>query len=238
MKRSLLYLTAAAAAILISSCASAPKQEAQVTPADSGTEQVTQASEQKDLVPDSSSLRKIPCINNSVPQGSLVLLDGFEEELYWAADGEYKTDDYSSYVQISEEWASYGSNSLQVELNPVPQKSFASFSCESLITKNWANAEFIICDINNTTQNPLYVIAEVQGGREHNVSVTKEVAIGIGVNTNVCFDLRHQVRDASGMEIPGIQDDDNIRTVTFRIAGKSCAGTVFFDNINISGKDL
>ena len=167
------------------------------------------------------------------PKGTLELIDGFEEENFWYALGETKSDDYSTDTDTTEEWSSQGDFCAQWSFAKIPENSKASFIIENLAQKDWSDAKALIADINNTCQNPLAILLETQGGPHHIISRTKEISLGIGENINVYFDLLHEITDENGNQISAIIENDDIRSVSFQIKGKSFSGSVFVDNINL-----
>ncbi|WP_296012378.1 hypothetical protein [uncultured Treponema sp.] len=175
---------------------------------------------------------KVIPINNPLPKGTLELIDGFEEENFWFALGETKTDDYSTDTDTTEEWSSQGDFCAQWSFAKIPQNAKASFSIENLVQKDWSGAKALIADINNTCQNPLAILLETQGGSHHIISRTQEILLGIGENINVYFDLLHEITDENGNPISAIIENDDIRSISFQIKGKSFSGSVFVDNIN------
>lgn len=180
-----------------------------------------------------NTVAKIIPINNPLPKGTLELIDGFEEENFWYALGETKSDDYSTDTDTTEEWNSQGDFCAQWSFAKIPENSKASFAIENLVQKDWTDAKALIADINNTCQNPLAILLETQGGPHHIVSRTQEILLGIGENINVYFDLLHEITDENGNQISGLIEKDDIRSVSFQIKGKSFSGSVFVDNINL-----
>lgn len=176
---------------------------------------------------------KVIPINNQLPKGTLELIDGFEEENFWYALGETKSEDYSTDTDTTEEWNSQGDFCAQWSFAKIPENSKASFIIENLAQKDWSDAKALIADINNTCQNPLAILLETQGGPHHIISRTKEISLGIGENINVYFDLLHEITDENGNQISAIIENDDIRSVSFQIKGKSFSGSVFVDNINL-----
>lgn len=176
---------------------------------------------------------KVIPINNPLPKGTLDLIDGFEEENFWYALGETKSDDYSTDTDTTEEWSSQGDFCAQWSFAKIPQNAKASFTIENLAQKDWTDAKALIADINNTCQNPLAILLETQGGPRHIVSRTQEILLGIGENINVYFDLLHEITDENGKQISAIIEKDDIRSISFQIKGKSFSGSVFADNINL-----
>ena len=180
-----------------------------------------------------NTVAKIIPINNPLPKGTLELIDGFEEENFWYALGETKSDDYSTDTDTTEEWNSQGDFCAQWSFAKIPENSKASFAIENLVQKDWTDAKALIADINNTCQNPLAILLETQGGPHHIVSRTQEILLGIGENINVYFDLLHEITDENGNQISDLIEKDDIRTISFQIKGKSFSGSVFVDNINL-----
>ncbi|HBP09548.1 MAG TPA: hypothetical protein DD629_04895, partial [Treponema sp.] len=172
-------------------------------------------------------------INNPLPKGTLELIDGFEEENFWYALGETKSDDYSTDTDTTEEWSTQGDFCAQWSFAKIPQNAKASFAIENLVQKDWSSAKVLIADINNTCQNPLVILLETQGGPHHIISRTQEILLGIGENINVYFDLLHEITDENGNQISAITEKDDIRSISFQIKGKSFSGSVFLDNINL-----
>lgn len=207
----LLFITAA----FLVSCASTPsKPDTEIT-AEKNT-----------------AVKVIP-INNPLPKGTLELIDGFEEENFWYALGETKSDDYSTDTDTTEEWSSQGDFCAQWSFAKIPQNAKASFAIENLAQKDWSGAKALIADINNTCQNPLAILLETQGGPHHIISRTQEILLGIGENINVYFDLLHEITDENGNPISAIIENDDIRSFSFQIKGKSFSGSIFVDNINL-----
>ena len=172
-------------------------------------------------------------INNPLLKGTLELIDGFEEENFWYALGETKSDDYSTDTDTTEEWSTQGDFCTQWSFAKIPQNAKASFAIENLVQKDWSSAKVLIADINNTCQNPLVILLETQGGPHHIISRTQEILLGIGENINVYFDLLHEITDENGNQISAITEKDDIRSISFQIKGKSFSGSVFVDNINL-----
>ena len=179
-----------------------------------------------------TAVKVIP-INNPLPKGTLELIDGFEEENFWYALGETKSDDYSTDTDTTEEWSSQGDFCAQWSFAKIPQNAKASFAIENLAQKDWSGAKALIADINNTCQNPLAILLETQGSPHHIISRTQEILLGIGENINVYFDLLHEITDENGNQISAITEKDDIRSISFQIKGKSFSGSVFLDNINL-----
>lgn len=179
-----------------------------------------------------TAVKVIP-INNPLPKGTLELIDGFEEENFWYALGETKSDDYSTDTDTTEEWSTQGDFCAQWSFAKIPQNEKASFTIENLAQKDWSGTKALIADINNTCQNPLAILLEIQGGPHHIISRTQEILLGIGENINVYFDLLHEITDENGNPISAIIENDDIRSISFQIKGKSFSGSVFVDNINL-----
>ena len=186
-----------------------------------------------EITAEKNTAAKVIPINNPLPKGTLELIDGFEEENFWYALGETKSDDYSTDTDTTEEWSSQGDFCAQWSFAKIPENSKASFIIENLAQKDWSDAKALIADINNTCQNPLAILLETQGGPHHIISRTKEIPLGIGENINVYFDLLHEITDENGNQISAIIENDDIRSVSFQIKGKSFSGSVFVDNINL-----
>ena len=186
-----------------------------------------------EITAEKNTAAKVIPINNQLPEGTLELIDGFEEENFWYALGETKSDDYSTDTDTTEEWNSQGDFCAQWSFAKIPENSKASFAIENLVQKDWTDAKALIADINNTCQNPLAILLETQGGPHHIVSRTQEILLGIGENINVYFDLLHEITDENGNQISGLIEKDDIRTISFQIKGKSFSGSVFVDNINL-----
>lgn len=186
-----------------------------------------------EITAEKNTAAKVIPINNQLPKGTLELIDGFEEENFWYALGETKSEDYSTDTDTTEEWNSQGDFCAQWSFAKIPENSKASFAIENLVQKDWTDAKALIADINNTCQNPLAILLETQGGPHHIVSRTQEILLGIGENINVYFDLLHEITDENGNQISGLIEKDDIRSVSFQIKGKSFSGSVFVDNINL-----
>lgn len=186
-----------------------------------------------EITAEKNTAAKVIPINNQLPKGTLELIDGFEEENFWYALGETKSEDYSTDTDTTEEWSSQGDFCTQWSFAKIPENSKASFIIENLAQKDWSDAKALIADINNTCQNPLAILLETQGGPHHIISRTKEIPLGIGENINVYFDLLHEITDENGNQISAIIENDDIRSVSFQIKGKSFSGSVFVDNINL-----
>ena len=186
-----------------------------------------------EITAEKNTAEKVIPINNPLPKGTLELIDGFEEENFWYALGETKSDDYSTDTDTTEEWSSQGDFCAQWSFAKIPQNAKASFAIENLAQKDWSGAKALIADINNTCQNPLAILLETQGGPQHIISRTQEILLGIGENINVYFDLLHEITDENGNQIYTIIENDDIRSISFQIKGKSFSGSVFVDNINL-----
>ena len=186
-----------------------------------------------EITAEKNTAAKVIPINNQLPEGTLEIIDGFEEENFWYALGETKSEDYSTDTDTTEEWSSQGDCCAQWSCAEIPEDSKASFIIENLAQKDWSDAKALIADINNTCQNPLAILLETQGGPHHIISRTKEIPLGIGENINVYFDLLHEITDENGNQISAIIENDDIRSVSFQIKGKSFSGSVFVDNINL-----
>ena len=78
-----------------------------------------------------TAAKAIP-INNPLPKGTLELIDGFEEENFWYALGETKSDDYSTDTDTTEEWSTQGDFCAQWSFAKIPQNEKASFTIENL----------------------------------------------------------------------------------------------------------
>ena len=186
-----------------------------------------------EITAEKNTAAKVIPINNQLPEGTLELIDGFEEENFWYALGETKSEDYSTDTDTTEEWSSQGEFCAQWSFAKIPEHSKGSCIIENLAQKDWSDAKALIADINNTCQNPLAILLETQGGPHHIISRTKEIPLGIGENINVYFDLLHEITDENGNQISAIIENDDIRSVSFQIKGKSFSGSVFVDNINL-----
>ncbi|WP_288985698.1 hypothetical protein [uncultured Treponema sp.] len=186
-----------------------------------------------EITAEKNTAAKVIPINNPLPKGILELIDGFEEENFWYALGETKSDDYSTDTDTTEEWSSQGDFCAQWSFAKIPQNAKASFAIENLAQKDWSGAKALIADINNTCQNPLAILLETQGGPHHIISRTQEILLGIGENINVYFDLLHEITDENGNPISAIIENDDIRSISFQIKGKSFSGAIFVDNINL-----
>lgn len=172
-------------------------------------------------------------INNPAPEGTLELLDGFEEENFWQAMDGAKGGGYSIDTDTTEEWSTEGDFCAQWSFAKIPEGAEAAFTTENPAQKDWTHAKALTADINNTCQNPLAVAIETQGGPCHIASRTQEVLIGIGENINVYFDLLHGITDISGNSVSGLTEKDDIRSISFLIKGKSFSGSILVDNINL-----
>ena len=226
MKKTFFYITATTAALLLFfSCASLP-QNTDVQQNESKTESFHEEEKPE-------SKKQITAINNSVPDGEIELLDGFEDELYWFADGETKSDDFSISAEITEEWSNDGTSSCKMTFSKTPEKFTSSFSCESLLDKNWEGVKLLTADFNNTSGKPVELFLEIQSGNNHCITRTGTVELGAGENTNVYFDLLHELINSDGERVSGIIDDNDVRAISFRIIGKHSGGTVYMDNICI-----
>lgn len=186
-----------------------------------------------EITAEKNTAAKVIPINNQLPKGTLELIDGFEEENFWYALGETKSEDYSTDTDTTEEWSSQGDFCAQWSFAKIPENSKASFIIENLAQKDWSDAKALIADINNTCQNPLAILLETQGGPHHIASRTQEILLGIGENINVYFDLLHEITDENGNQIFSLIEKDDIRSISFQIKGKSFSGSVFVDNINL-----
>ncbi|MBE6353465.1 hypothetical protein [Treponema sp.] len=170
-------------------------------------------------------------INNPVPEGTIELLDSFEDGNFW----QNSTDDgYSMETDLSSEWYSEGASSAKWNFKAVPKTETAVYYCDALSDRNWEGAKAIILDINNTTSKTIQLYLKIDSGRRPvEYAVTAPVAIGSGTNTNVYFDLEHQLTDLEGNSIPQIQEITNVRKLSIILMGKTKTGSVFTDNIRL-----
>ena len=80
-----------------------------------------------EITAEKNTAAKVIPINNQLPKGTLELIDGFEEENFWYALGETKSEDYSTDTDTTEEWSSQGDFCAQWSFAKIPENSKASF---------------------------------------------------------------------------------------------------------------
>lgn len=169
-------------------------------------------------------------INNALPEGNIELLDDFEEENFWYARGAVESDDFSIRTEIYCD-RDAGNNYGEWTFANIPERFKAGFSCSVLKTRGWEGARYLICDIENVGQSAFSIYVELQAGEAHESTLTKPCVIGVGENTNVMFDLVHELTLPDGAPAAAITDSSDIREVTFNVAGRARAGTIRIDNI-------
>ena len=179
-------------------------------------------------------LKNVMAIHNPEPEGEIELLDNFEDGNYWQAEGFQKENDFSIETEISSLWYTEGSFSGQWTFGERTENGTSSFYCEALLDKNWTDAPYLIVDINNATSSPVLIQVAVESGKENAETFTQEVAIGVGENTNVYFDLLHSLTDKDGNSVPGIYESSQIKKLSFIVKGNSSSGEIFADNIRLA----
>ncbi|MCR5218519.1 hypothetical protein [Treponema sp.] len=170
-------------------------------------------------------------INNPVPEGDIELLDSFEDGNFWQNSLE---DGYSQETELSTQWYSEGASSGEWNFKSVPKTENAVFYCDALSDRNWQGAKAVILDINNTTSKTIQLYLKIDSGRRPvEYAMTSPVAIGSGTNTNVYFDLEHNLTDLEGNPLPSIQEASNVRKLSVVFMGKTKSGSVYADNIRL-----
>ena len=215
--------------ILLAGCATTSRPEQNID-SSSGTRSTKQ---QKDDLSSTRSNRVSAPICNPVPAGQLERLESFEEDCYWYAEGRKISSDYSISCELSDLWASDGEQSAMFTFGKAPENSCSTFSWDTPAISNWTGASIVTADINNTTSRPLSVFLRLQTGNNHDAITTQEVILGAGENTNVYFDLSHDMKDENGNDIPSLIEENDIRCISFVFRGINEGGTVFIDNVNL-----
>lgn len=173
-------------------------------------------------------------INNPLPEGSINLIEDFEDGMFWYADGISEDSDYSIGTALETEWFTSGETSGTWSFARIPEGCAASFSCNNLPEKDFGEASFLLCDINNTSDEAVSLYAEFETGDTHEKSSTAPVLIGIGENINVMFDLKHGILDANANNVYEITDAADVRVISFKIQGKAKAASIGIDNIRVA----
>ena len=181
MKRVIFSLTAAASLFALVSCA-------------------TTGGTAKTAAADNS----VPAINNPDPTGTVDLLDGFEEGMYWTPSG--WDNDAGFDADTTDEWASEGSYSGYFEFNAADPDAGAtggdkaSFGCKSLLINDFTPYSAIYMDINNTTNEGIDLAFVVQDTNWAWCQANPQT-LGPGVNKNVVIDLKAlNIPDASAVQ--------------------------------------
>lgn len=172
-------------------------------------------------------------ICNPVPSGDLEMMESFEEDCYWYAEGRKISGDYSISCELSDLWASEGEQSVMFTFGRATENLYSTFTCDTPAINNWTGASLVTADINNTTNKQLSVFLRIQTGNNHNAITTQEVITGPGENTNVYFDLTHGIKDENGNDIPSLIEENDVRSISFVFRGINEGGTVFMDNVNL-----
>lgn len=170
-------------------------------------------------------------INNAIPAGEIELLDSFEDGNFWQAE---EGKNFLYETEVTEDWYSEGSLSGIWSFNSIAKEEEAFFYCDALSDRNWEGAKALIVDINNTTSKTIQLYLKIDSGKrpvEH--ALTAPLALGSGINTNVYFDLEHFLTDSDLNPILKIQEDSNVRKLTFVIKGKTKSGAICVDNIRL-----
>lgn len=215
--------------ILLAGCAS-------ISSPDQGTDSGSYAKSTQKQKDDFPSIKKdglTAPICNPIPAGQIEILESFEEDCYWYAEGRKISSDYSISCELSDLWASDGEQSAMFTFGRAPETSYSTFTCDTPAISNWTGAAIVTADINNTTSKSLTVFLRLQTGNNHDAITTQEVILGAGENTNVYFDLSHDMKDENGNDIPSLIEENDIRCISFVFKGINEGGTVFIDNVNL-----
>lgn len=135
-------------------------------------------------------------IVNPDPSGTVDLLDGFEEGMYWqAVAGSWNSDDCSEDISESSDWASEGSTSALFEYHAGSAEKAANggdkatFFCDSLVITDLTEYKDIVLDVNNTTSGTIDFVVVIQDTNWAWCQSAPQT-LGNGVNKNVTFSLK------------------------------------------------
>lgn len=176
----------------------------------------------------------LPAINNPLPAGRIGIMEDFEDGSFWYAAGLNDDEDYSIGAETTNAWASSGDTSGIWSFARIPEGSEAGWFCNNLTVKDFENASALLCDINNISQDTIAIYVQIETGDTHEKTATAPVFIGVGENTNVMFDLKHELHDVNGNSVYGITDAYDVRSIFFKVQGKAKAASFEIDNIRLS----
>lgn len=179
----------------------------------------------------------VPVINNPDPTGEIVLLDGFEEGMFWQAVGD-SWDQWGSHnlsldIDTTTDWATEGETAGVFEFDIAgPDTSCqATFPCYSLEDTDITIYKEVVMDINNVSDTPLQVNFAIQDNQEWQWSKTETFTIGKGVNKNVTFSLVNNITDGSDKPIDALIHGDSVACIMFQVVGENEGGQVYIDNV-------
>lgn len=134
-------------------------------------------------------------IVNPDPTGTVDLLDGAEEGVYWLAVADsWGNGDTSIDVGEYTKWASEGSTSLLLDFsasNPANAANAgdkATFFCDALAIVDFTEYKQVVLDINNPTGKAIDFVLVIQD-TDWTWCQSAAQSLGAGVNKNVTFNL-------------------------------------------------
>lgn len=134
-------------------------------------------------------------INNPAPTGTVDILDGAEEGVYWNAVADsWGNGDTSIAVDEYTKWATEGSTSLMLDYSASDPKNAANagdkatFFCDALAIVDFTEYKSVVLDINNPTAGPVDFVLVIQD-TDWSWCQSAAQTLGIGVNKNVTFNL-------------------------------------------------
>ncbi len=137
----------------------------------------------------------VEAINNPDPAGTVDLLDGVEEGVYWLAVGDsWGTGDTSTDISESTEWKSEGSTSMKLEYsaaspaNGATGGDKATFFCDALAIVDLTEYTQVVLDVFNPTGAAIDFVLVIQ---DTNWTWCQSGAqtLGGGLNKNVTINL-------------------------------------------------
>ncbi len=234
MKKQLKFLVLICSSLVLYSCASIDR---------SGIDTQSQKNDRQETPSESSKKpeetkninEKVIAINNQEPEGEIYTLESFEDGNFWYGEGEENPELDSAFsASLSEDWFTAGAYSGKWEFKTTSSNHHASFITDAPIISNWTDVKYLVADINNTSNSVISLKLKIitNDGNFTDIYETQSINLGIGHNTNVIYDLTHDLK-LNNQTTNVIIDAESIYKVVFEITNTTKGGVIYIDSIRL-----
>jgi len=172
----------------------------------------------------------------ALPAGEVILLDNFEEGMFWNAVGDswdqWGSHNYSLEAELTETWKSEGTYGMECVFEPFPDGKMATWFCDQLLEPDWTGVKYFVIDVNNPGKEPFTLVFSCQTTDNWTWSQTKGYEVPPGVST-VVFDLTKDIFDGSGQKIKEIPGLHQVKRAMFNIVKFKDIKSFYVDNVRV-----
>ncbi len=164
----------------------------------------------------------------SMPSKEFIILDDFEDGLYWYAPGSswdnYGTHDYSISSEISYDWQTEGRYSMKCVMDKTDSTTAvqASWVCDSPSENNWSRYKYLVLDYYNPQEYSFWLTISGQTGAEWKLKQTDIIEALPGEETLI-FDLSNFTKT----------ELSDVKRLIIASVSENRGGIIYFDNIRL-----